>query len=68
LVEFTSRACPRCKELLSVRKLGVWGYFCHRCMFWWGRFEPYPKAGAFKGREDNAPKPKRGRGRPRKRK
>lgn len=43
LIEFIPKRCPTCKELLSVRKLGVWGYYCTECMFWWGTYDPWPK-------------------------
>jgi len=43
VIEFIPKRCPTCKELLSVRKLGVWGYYCVDCMFWWGTYDPWPK-------------------------
>ncbi|GEM_PF-2501507 len=39
---FIPKKCPKCGQLLSVRELGVWGYYCHDCMFWWGTYDPYP--------------------------
>ena len=42
-IEFIPKICPTCKELLSIRKLGVWGYYCVECMFWWGTYDPWPK-------------------------
>lgn len=42
-IEFIPRECPTCKEMLSVKKLGVWGYYCTECLMWWGTYEPYPK-------------------------
>ncbi len=43
IVEFIPKNCPTCGDLLSVRKLGCWGYYCVDCMMWWGTYEPYPK-------------------------
>ncbi|MFH0978835.1 MAG: hypothetical protein V1837_06055 [Candidatus Woesearchaeota archaeon] len=43
IIEFISRPCPKCKKLLAVKKLGVWGYYCTDCMMWWGTIDPYPK-------------------------
>jgi hypothetical protein len=43
VVEFIPKTCPKCKELMSIRKLGVWGYYCIDCMFWWGTYDPWPK-------------------------
>jgi hypothetical protein len=42
-IEFIPKKCPTCKQLLSVRHLGVWGYYCNDCMMWWGTYDPYPK-------------------------
>jgi hypothetical protein len=42
-IEFIPKKCPTCKQLLSVRHLGVWGYYCTDCMMWWGTYDPYPK-------------------------
>jgi len=42
VIEFTPKTCPTCQELLSCRKLGCWGYFCTRCLMWWGTYDPYP--------------------------
>jgi len=42
-IEFIPKRCPNCKELLTIRKLGVWGYYCIDCMFWWGTYDPWPK-------------------------
>ena len=39
---FVSKKCPKCGALMSVRELGVWGYWCNECEFWWGTYEPYP--------------------------
>ncbi|MCX6710710.1 MAG: hypothetical protein NTZ02_01315, partial [Candidatus Woesearchaeota archaeon] len=36
------KKCPKCGALMSVRELGVWGYWCNECEFWWGTYEPYP--------------------------
>ncbi|MDP2908408.1 MAG: hypothetical protein Q8N77_01240 [Nanoarchaeota archaeon] len=41
-VTFIPKKCPTCKELLVVKELGVWGYWCEKCMFWWGTYDPYP--------------------------
>lgn len=41
-ITFIPKKCPTCGELLTVRELGVWGYYCVPCMFWWGTYEPYP--------------------------
>jgi hypothetical protein len=42
-IEFVPKECPTCKEMLAVKKLGVWGYYCTECLMWWGTYEPYPK-------------------------
>lgn len=42
-VTFIPKKCPKCKELMVVRELGVWGYYCNECLFWWGTYDPYPK-------------------------
>jgi hypothetical protein len=42
-ITFIPKKCPKCGELLAIRKLGVWGYYCIDCMFWWGTYDPYPK-------------------------
>lgn len=39
---FVPKKCPKCGALMSVRELGVWGYWCNECEFWWGTYEPYP--------------------------
>jgi hypothetical protein len=39
---FIPKKCPKCGSLMSVRELGVWGYWCNDCEFWWGTYEPYP--------------------------
>lgn len=42
-VTFIPKKCPTCGELLVIRELGVWGYYCVPCMFWWGTYDPWPK-------------------------
>lgn len=42
VITFVPKQCPTCGELLTIRELGVWGYYCVPCMFWWGTYEPYP--------------------------
>lgn len=42
-IVFKPEKCPKCEELLTVRKLGVWGYYCEKCSFWWGVIKGYPK-------------------------
>ena len=42
VITFVPKQCPTCDELLTIRELGVWGYYCVPCMFWWGTYEPYP--------------------------
>ncbi|MFH1511409.1 MAG: hypothetical protein ABIF10_06985 [Candidatus Woesearchaeota archaeon] len=42
-IEFVPKMCPTCKEPLAVKWLGVWGYYCTDCMFWWGTYDPWPK-------------------------
>jgi hypothetical protein len=42
-IEFIPKLCPTCKELLCVKHLGVWGYYCTECLMWWGTYEPWPK-------------------------
>ena len=42
-VTFTPKKCPKCGDLMVCRELGVWGYYCVECMFWWGTYDPYPK-------------------------
>ncbi|MEM0230654.1 MAG: hypothetical protein QXW00_02555 [Candidatus Woesearchaeota archaeon] len=39
---FIPKKCPKCGALMSVRELGVWGYWCDDCEFWWGTYDPYP--------------------------
>jgi len=39
---FLVKKCPKCGEFMAVRKLGVWGYYCINCKFWWGTYDPYP--------------------------
>jgi hypothetical protein len=39
---FIPKKCPKCGALMSVRELGVWGYWCDECQFWWGTYDPYP--------------------------
>ncbi|MEM2121554.1 MAG: hypothetical protein QXU20_02780 [Candidatus Woesearchaeota archaeon] len=41
-ITFTPKLCPKCGSMMSVRKLGVWGYWCNECEFWWGTYDPYP--------------------------
>ena len=41
-ITFIPKQCPTCGELLTIRELGVWGYYCVPCMFWWGTYDPYP--------------------------
>jgi hypothetical protein len=41
-ITFIPKKCPTCKELLVIRELGVWGYYCIPCMFWWGTYDPHP--------------------------
>jgi len=41
-ITFTPKLCPKCGSMMSVRKLGVWGYWCDECRFWWGTYDPYP--------------------------
>ncbi len=41
-VTFVPKLCPKCGSMMSVRKLGVWGYWCDNCQFWWGTYDPYP--------------------------
>ncbi len=41
-VTFVPKKCPTCKELLVIKELGDWGYWCEKCMFWWGTYDPYP--------------------------
>ncbi|NIA04165.1 MAG: hypothetical protein GWP09_02335 [Nitrospiraceae bacterium] len=43
IISFVPKRCPRCGAWLSIRKLGVWGYYCNNCKFWWGTYYPYPK-------------------------
>ncbi|MBU0667348.1 MAG: hypothetical protein ABIC91_03915 [Nanoarchaeota archaeon] len=42
-VTFIPKKCPKCGDLMVCRELGVWGYYCVECMFWWGTYDPYPK-------------------------
>ena len=42
-VTFIPKKCPKCKELMVCRELGVWGYYCVPCMFWWGTYDPFPE-------------------------
>ncbi len=42
-ITFTPRKCPKCKKVMACRELGVWGYFCIDCMFWWGSYEDDPE-------------------------
>lgn len=42
VITFVPKKCPTCGELLTIRELGVWGYYCVPCMFWWGTYDPYP--------------------------
>ncbi len=41
-ITFVPKLCPKCGSMMSVRKLGVWGYWCNECEFWWGTYDPYP--------------------------
>jgi len=41
-ITFIEKQCPRCKSIMSIKKLGTWGYYCDKCEFWWGTYEPYP--------------------------
>jgi len=52
VITFVPKQCPTCKELLTIRELGVWGYYCVPCMFWWGTYDPYPSV---KGEAGEAP-------------
>ncbi len=58
VITFVPKKCPTCGELLTIRELGVWGYYCVPCMFWWGTYEPYPvvKAGGVQQPEAHAKK------------
>ena len=51
VIEFVPKKCPTCEELLSCRKLGCWGYFCTRCLMWWGTYDPYPIVKTVEGAE-----------------
>ncbi|MBU1201554.1 MAG: hypothetical protein KJ583_03035 [Nanoarchaeota archaeon] len=42
-ITFVPKKCPKCKELMVCKNLGVWGYYCEACMFWWGTYEPFPE-------------------------
>ena len=42
-IVFKPKKCPTCKSWLTVKHLGVWGYYCTDCLMWWGTFDPYPK-------------------------
>ncbi|MBC8501323.1 MAG: hypothetical protein H8D38_06185 [DPANN group archaeon] len=42
-VTFVPKKCPKCGELMVCRELGVWGYYCIDCMFWWGTYDPFPE-------------------------
>lgn len=56
-ITFVPKQCPTCKELLTIRELGVWGYYCVPCMFWWGTYDPFPKVEGSAG-EKKAEEPK----------
>ena len=42
-ITFSPRKCPVCRDLLSIRELGVWGYYCDKCMRWLGLYDNYPE-------------------------
>jgi len=42
-ISFIPKKCPKCGATLSIRHLGVWGYYCIDDMFWWGKIDDYPK-------------------------
>ncbi len=41
-ITFIPKKCPECNELLAVKNLGAWGYYCTECLMWWGTYDPYP--------------------------
>ncbi len=41
-ITFMPKRCPKCGELMATRFLGVWGYYCIPCMFWWGTYDDGP--------------------------
>lgn len=61
VITFVPKKCPTCGELLTVRELGVWGYYCVPCMFWWGTYEPYPVVKDGKAAPKKAPAKKTAR-------
>jgi hypothetical protein len=48
-ISFVPRDCPHCGEKLAVKWSGVWGYYCVREMFWWGRMDDMPVVAGAKG-------------------
>ena len=40
---FIPKKCPKCGEMMVVKRSGVWGYWCIKDMFWWGKIDGYPK-------------------------
>ncbi|MDP7079813.1 MAG: hypothetical protein QF415_07990 [Candidatus Undinarchaeales archaeon] len=57
-ITFVSRECPHCGEKLAVKWSGVWGYYCVREMFWWGKIDGMPDAAGKKAAAKPAPKKK----------
>jgi hypothetical protein len=41
-ITFIPKKCPKCGEMLVIRWLGCWGYYCIKDMFWWGKIDNYP--------------------------
>jgi hypothetical protein len=42
-ISFVPKTCPRCGEMLVIKRSGCWGYWCIKDMFWWGKIDDYPK-------------------------